>query len=85
MSDPVDSSRGSHRKVQWNCDCGRTTVIAICTVVSGNTSSCRKCNMLTAEHMSTAKFGKLRMKDPADHEVWVSNYGLPDGLSSRKS
>lgn len=66
MKEPTDSSRGSHRKVAWLCDCGRETEVAVCTVVRGNTSSCRKCDMLTAEHMASARFGKLRMKDPAD-------------------
>jgi hypothetical protein len=66
MKDPRDSSRGSHRKVTWLCDCGRETEVAVCTVVSGNTSSCRKCDMVTADHMRAARFGKLCMKEPAD-------------------
>jgi hypothetical protein len=66
MADPVDSSRGSHRKVEWLCDCGRTTVVAVCSVVSGNTSSCRKCGLLTRDFLRTAKYGSLRMADPAD-------------------
>src|SRR5579863_8698794 len=66
MRFPIDSSRGSHKVVEWNCDCGKTVSIAVCTVVSGNTSSCRKCNLLTEEHMASAIFGKLRLKNPRD-------------------
>lgn len=66
MASPADSSRGSHRKVEWLCDCGRTTVVAVCSVVSGNTSSCRRCGLLTADFLRTAKYGSLRMEDPCD-------------------
>jgi hypothetical protein len=66
MASPCDISRGSHKKTEWICDCGKTTFVAVCSVISGNTRSCRRCNLLTAEDMSTRKFGKLRMKSPSD-------------------
>ncbi len=82
MTVPTDSSRGSHRKVDWVCDCGKTTNVAVCTVVSGNTSSCRKCNMLLEEDLRTRKFGKLRLKEPRDllpgsrtKVVWLCDCG----------
>jgi hypothetical protein len=66
MLEPQDSTSGSHQKVDWICDCGKTTNLSVCTVVRGNTSSCRKCNQLSAEELRTRKFGKLRIKTPVD-------------------
>lgn len=66
MLNPMDSSRGSHRKTEWQCDCGRTTIVAVCSVVSGNTLSCRKCGLLLADTLHKTKYGNLRMVSPCD-------------------
>ena len=63
---PQSSSRGSHKKVEWLCDCGRVSNLEVCRVVCGNTSSCGDCTVLSKSHFETTKYGKLRMRDPVD-------------------
>lgn len=64
MSVPAPYSHGSHRKVLWQCDCGKTTTLPICVVLCGNTTSCGRCNELSAEHFEKTKYGKLKLKEP---------------------
>jgi hypothetical protein len=64
MKEPKDTLGGSNKKIWWVCDCGKETLTSACSVTSGRISSCGKCNLLTAEHFSETKYGKLRMKDP---------------------
>lgn len=66
MLNPVDSSRGSHRRAEWLCDCGRIAVIEVCGVATGHTSTCGKCELLTAEHFRNTKYGSLKLKFPKD-------------------
>ena len=66
MADPVDSSTGSHKKIEWICDCGNKTIVQVCLVINGNTNSCGKCNFMSADYWKNTKFGKLRMKDSID-------------------
>jgi hypothetical protein len=56
----------SGKKIEWVCDCGKTNKITPCDVLSGNTSSCGRCNEISAEEISNMKFGKLRVKIPKD-------------------
>lgn len=64
MKDPEDTLPHSNKKTFWICDCGKEAFTKVHDVTSGLTSSCGKCNQLTAEHLSATIFGKLRMKDP---------------------
>lgn len=61
---PEGVSPGSHIKAEWLCSCGRSTTAIVKNVVNGNTSSCGRCNELSAENMASRKFGKLRMANP---------------------
>ena len=56
----------SDKKTEWICDCGKEKFIQIKYVISGNTTTCGRCNEISAEEMSTRKFGKLRIKTPQD-------------------
>ena len=61
---PCDMKPGSHRKVEWICDCGKETITKIFLVTDGTTTSCGRCNEISAEEMTTRKFGELKMKYP---------------------
>jgi hypothetical protein len=63
---PQDINPGSAKKVEWICDCGREVITSIYLVISGNTSSCGRCNQISAEEIFKRKFGKLRIKNPQD-------------------
>ncbi|NTW91593.1 MAG: zinc-ribbon domain-containing protein, partial [Erysipelotrichaceae bacterium] len=80
--DPVNLSKGSHKKINWICDCGKITTCQVCHVISGNTSSCGHCDEISAEEMRIRKFGKLRMKEPNNlmpgsriKKLWVCDCG----------
>lgn len=64
MRVPHEFHKNSHTKVTWICDCGKETSLSINDVTTGNTSSCGKCNMMSALHFKETKYGKLRMRDP---------------------
>jgi hypothetical protein len=63
---PQDATSGSHKKYDWVCDCGNITTIQVCSVISGNTTSCGKCNFLSSDHFDKTKYGKLWMLEPKD-------------------
>lgn len=65
MENPSAFSSGSKSKVSWVCDCGKSVSAKLYDVVRGHTTSCGRCDELPASHWTEAKFGKLRMKDPA--------------------
>ena len=62
MRDPISISFSSKKKVEFICECGKSTYTNIQCVTSGNTSSCGKCNEMSAEWWESQKFGKLRLK-----------------------
>jgi hypothetical protein len=66
MLHPQEVTSGSHKKYEWICDCGKITIVEVCLVVSGNTTSCGKCNFLTSEHFDKTKYNKLWMLEPKD-------------------
>src|SRR5271157_5935878 len=66
MKLPIEVSPGSGKKIEWVCDCGRTTLAQMCKVTSGYTKTCGKCSIISALELKEKKFGKLRMKDPVD-------------------
>jgi predicted SprT family Zn-dependent metalloprotease len=57
---------GSHEKILWVCDCGKEKLIGVFYVLSGNTTSCRQCRLITAEEITHKKYGKLQIKIPQD-------------------
>jgi predicted SprT family Zn-dependent metalloprotease len=63
---PKSLLKGSHKKVEWICDCGREKLISIKKVISGHITSCGLCNFISAEEIASRKFGKLRIKIPQD-------------------
>ncbi len=73
MKDPFDATRFSNVKTVWSCDCGRELEARISTITTGHTTSCGKCNILSAEELSTRKFGKLRMRDPKETKPFSMN------------
>lgn len=79
---PQVISPGSHKKIGWKCDCGKTAFLEICFVLNGNQISCGKCNLITAEEFSKMKFGKLKAKLPENiykysHKIipWLCDCG----------
>ncbi len=58
---PFRATYGSGKKVDWTCDCGRVTTSQIRYVLSGKTSSCGFCSLISAEKFAGMKFGKLRI------------------------
>jgi len=56
---------GSKKKVGWLCDCGRTLQAVVKNVTGGGSSSCGRCNEISAEEMAVRRFGRLRMREPA--------------------
>ncbi|HED05729.1 MAG TPA: hypothetical protein ENI61_03490, partial [Ignavibacteria bacterium] len=64
MKNPEAYTKGSGKKVEWVCDCGKEKLISIHNVTNGNTVSCGNCNLLSKEYFTETKFGKLRMKNP---------------------
>lgn len=88
MKEPVDISPGSNKRITWICDCGREKIIIFHIVVSGNSTNCGECNLLSAEHFKTTKYGSLRLKVPtclkpgSDKKVW---WVCDCGKESRKT
>ncbi len=66
MKEPISTLPNSNKKIWWICDCGKETLTRVIDVISGNTSSCGKCNLLTKDHFEKIKYSKLRMKDPIE-------------------
>ena len=66
MKVPEAVSPASHRKAAWLCPCGRETSAQVRYVVSGAIKSCGRCNTVGKDDMAVRKFGRLRMKVPAD-------------------
>lgn len=64
MKNPRAVFPNSHKREIWICDCGREKIAQISYVVSGQTTSCGRCNEISEEEMASRKFGKLRMKFP---------------------
>jgi hypothetical protein len=63
---PQDITVGSHKKVSWVCDCGKEKLIQTSVVLSGQSISCGRCNIISSNEISSKKFGKLRIKTPQD-------------------
>jgi predicted PP-loop superfamily ATPase len=61
---PQSIQPGSHKKVEWICDCGKETLVCVYKVISGHTKSCGRCNEILADEFAKKKFGKLRVKTP---------------------
>jgi hypothetical protein len=61
---PQNITKGSNKKIEWICDCGRETNTQISLVISEKTSSCGRCKEISAEKISNMKFGSLRIKKP---------------------
>jgi len=61
----IMTTLSSTKSAEWVCDCGKSSYKIIGNVTKGNTKSCGRCNEISAEEMTTRKFGKLRMKNPA--------------------
>jgi hypothetical protein len=75
-------SRGSSKKDNWLCKCGRETSIVINNVTSGHAISCGQCNLITAEEMKMWKQYGLRIKYPknimpgsSNKEWWLCDCG----------
>ena len=64
MKTPTDFHSHSSKKVIWVCDCGKETSAAVSFVIRGDTTSCGRCKEISAEKISSMKFGKLRIKTP---------------------
>jgi hypothetical protein len=67
---PQNITRGSHKKIEWICDCGREKLIEMDSVLFGLTTSCGQCNQITAAEVSSKKFGKLRIKNSINVFPW---------------
>lgn len=91
MKFPKETFGGTRAKNWWLCDCGKETFTQTLGVFRGGTTSCGKCELLTAQHFAETKYGKLRMKFPQDmmpgsHKevLWVCDCGnetsRPPGL-----
>lgn len=63
---PMDLHKGSDKKVEWLCDCGKETSTYVNEVTSDGAKSCGKCSILSAEYFKNAKFGRLKLKIPVD-------------------
>jgi hypothetical protein len=63
---PQDVKPGSAKKIEWICDCGKEKLIIIRNVLSGKSTTCGKCSLITAAKITAKKFGKLRIKIPQD-------------------
>lgn len=96
MKDPEIVTSGSAKRKIFICDCGKETEKQIHNVVSGVTRSCGRCNEISAEDMTSRKFGKLRMKFPRaillgsnKKEIWVCDCGkelieIPNKVCSKR-
>jgi hypothetical protein len=62
IKNPQNVMPGSAKKIQWICDCGKETTSSIRYVLSGNTKSCGRCNLISADEIIHRKFGKLKIK-----------------------
>ena len=69
---PQDIKPGSGKKIGWICKCGRKTKAVIKNVMTGNTTSCGMCNLITAEEIAKRKFGRFRMINPIDTLPWAT-------------
>lgn len=60
----IEASVGSHQKVEWLCDCGKTTVVQLRYVLSGVIKTCNKCNQIDTSAL--VKYNRLTLRDPVD-------------------
>lgn len=66
IKESLITSKGSHKRVTWICDCGKETTQEIRYVLNGRSKDCRKCNLLSSSHMASTKYGSLRILNPID-------------------
>ena len=66
LSVPINIKPGSNQKLIWLCQCGRDTLVSPNQVISGKTTSCGRCNNISAAEMALKKFGKLRIAKPIE-------------------
>src|ERR1700690_2478559 len=56
----------SKDKINLVCDCGKETSKVTREIISGHTTSCGKCNLVSAKEMDGKWFGDLMMEMPHD-------------------
>ena len=66
MKSPIYVEEFSHKKVVWICSCGNESKIGVYSVTTGNTKTCGKCDVLSADELRKIKYGKLSIEFPLD-------------------
>lgn len=66
LKEAIQVSSGSHKRVVWICDCGKEVLQEVRYVTKGRSKDCRKCNILSTDHMTCTKFGSLKMVNPKE-------------------
>jgi hypothetical protein len=74
MKIPIDTKPYSNKEVEWVCDCGKSCLKPISSVISGHTKSCGKCNVMSSDEMSKRVFGSLRMLEAFDVKPGSNKY-----------
>lgn len=57
-------TKGSHRKEPWLCDCGKTKMIRVKSVLSGIQTKCGDCSLMPPKWWEDRLFGRLKIKNP---------------------
>lgn len=60
IAEQIELPPGSHKKVLWSCDCGKTTEVQARYVLSGVIKTCNKCNLLEGDVL---KYNRLTLRD----------------------
>jgi len=82
MRDPIEIHGNSSKVVAWSCDCGNIKECAVARVFQGRVKSCGRCDFMPPDFWKSARFGKLRMMDPAEVHIrsdrkvrWICDCG----------
>jgi ribosomal protein S9 len=74
--EPVLVTPQSHKKIEWLCDCGKTTTAQARYVLNHIIKTCSRCNVIEAEEFINRKFNRLTLRDPisvksgSNKKVW---------------
>lgn len=83
LKDPVDMNTGSHRKIEFVCECGNSKQIVVKDVIDGKTRSCGKCKLTSRKKIGSNHKCKSEIQAKIEELNELIASGLPEDISSR--